>query len=245
MRRMAGPEAMPRSTRRPPDGRCLAVLVLLAAVAGCAGAPGEVRYASGRRADVSPDGLHRIETRGGRAQRVYVKPGADLHGYDQILLEPVVMRFSLRSAHSLQPKTVEIVKKSFQKIFEKELRKSAVYTLASAPGPRVLRATPQLADIVVAARAPRTPDEQIIVQSSGAVTLALELADSLSNATLVRVFDRRAVGDQTGLAYRQLPGADVHKARLVFSQWAQRLRSWLDDVREIPPLPADAPSDEG
>ena len=242
---MAGPERMPRPTRRPPDGRYLAVLSLLAAVAGCAGAPGEVRYASGRQAAVSPDGLHRIEAWGGRALRVYVKPGADLHGYNQILLEPVVLRFSLHSAHSLGPRTVEIVKKSFHEIFEKEIQKSAVYTLASAPGPRVLRATPQLVDVVVAAPAPRTPDEQIVVQSSGAVTLALELADSRSNATLVRVFDRRAVGDQTGLAYRQRPGADVGKARVVFSQWAQRLRSWLDNVREIPPLPADAPSDEG
>ena len=43
----------------------------------------------------------------------------------------------------------------------------------------------------------------------------------------------------------ELPGADVNKARLVFLQWAQRLRSWLDNVREIPPLPAEAAADAG
>lgn len=241
---VTGLEVMPRTVRRPRDARCAAVLPLLALLAGCAGAPGEVRYATSRRAEVSPDGLHRIETWGGRAQRVYVRPGADLLGYDKILLETVVLRFSLLSAGSLDSQTMALVERTFHEIFEKELQKSQVYTLVSTPGPRVLRVTPQLVDIVVAApQAPRTPDEQMVVESSGAVTLVIELADSRSNATLMRAYDRRSVGGHTGLAYRQLPGEDVAQARVVFRQWSQRLRSWLDSVREIPPLPAEPPAE--
>ncbi|MDJ0852505.1 MAG: DUF3313 family protein [Myxococcota bacterium] len=241
---MTGLEALPRPVRRPRGGCRALTVLLLVLLAACAGSPGEVRYTTGRRAEVSPDGLHRIETWGGRAQRVYVRPGADLHGYDQVLLERVVLRFSLLSAGSLDYRTVALVEKEFHQIFEDELRKSQVYTLASTPGPRVLRVTPQLVDIVVAApQAPRTPDEQVVVETSGAVTLAIELADSRSNATLMRAYDRRQVGGQTGLVYRQLPGEDVARAKIVFRQWSQRLRSWLDSVREIPPLPAEPPTE--
>ena len=215
-------------------------LSMLAVLAGCAGAPGQIRYATGRDARVSEDGLHTIQTWAGMARRVYVKPGADLSTYDRVMLDPVVVRFSLISGRTLDRDKVALVEKTFQDIFEKELKKSTVYTLVSEPGPRVLRLTPQLVNVVVTAPPrPLTPDEQFVIQSAGAVTLELELSDSLSRAALVRAFDRREVGGQTGLAYRDTGGANLAQAQLVFIQWAQRLRSWLDSVREIPPLPAE------
>ena len=214
-------------------------LTMVTMLAGCA-SPGEVRYATGRRAGVSPDGLHIIDTWGGRGQRVYVKPGVDLRPYDKVILEPVVVRFGLTSARTLDDDKVALVKKTFREIFQKELEKSEVHTLVTESGPDVLRVTPQLADLVITAPAtPRTPDEQVIISSVGAVTLALELSDSRTHAVLVRAYDRRAIGGQTGGAYRESPGANLSEARLMFSRWAQRLRSWLDSVHEIPLLPAD------
>ncbi len=218
---------------------------LAVGVAGCASKPGEIHYATGRKAAVSPDGLHRVDTWGGRAERVYVRPGADLHGYDKVMLAPVVMRFSLRSAQTLDSKTVRLVEKTFQETLLQELAKSQIYTVVNVSGPGVLIVKPQLVDVVVTApRVPATPDEQIVIQSAGAVTLALELADSRTNAALVRAFDRREVGDSTGLAYVNREGANLARARIVFANWARRLRDWLDTVREIPPLPvAESPAE--
>lgn len=219
-------------------------LSLLAILVGCAGG-GEIQYSTGRQAGVSPDGLHLIDTWGGRGERVYVKPGVDLQPYDKVMLEPVVVRFGLTSARELDRDTVALVKKTFREIFERELAKSSVYTLVTEPGPDVLRLTPQLVDVVITApRTPATPDETLVIQSAGAVTLALELSDSRSHAALVRAYDRRPIGGQGGTAYVDRAGANLAQARLVFLRWAQRLRGWLDRVREIPPLPAEAPAEE-
>jgi hypothetical protein len=214
----------------------LAALVVLA---GCAGS-GEIQYATGRRAGVSPDGLHLINTWGGRAQRVYVKPGVDLQGYDKVMLEPVVVRFGLTSARELSRETIAVVKQNFRDIFEREIGKSTIYTLVKEPGPDVLRLTPQLIDLVITApKRPATPDESIVIRSAGAVTLALELSDSRSHAALVRAYDRRAISNPSGLAYKERPGAGLANARMIFVGWAQRLRGWLDSVRTIPPLPVE------
>ena len=105
----------------------------------------------------------------------------------------------------------------------------------------MLRLTPELVDVVMTARSrSATPDEVLVIESAGAVTLALELSDARTHAMLVRAYDRRAIGSQTGLAYRDTAGANLAQARLVFIRWAQRLRGWLDRVREIPPLPAES-----
>ncbi len=231
-----------RASGRPraPLGPIAVVLAWAVALGGCAGS-GELRYADGRHAKVTPDGLHQIDTWGGRAERVYVRPGVDLAKYDKVMLDPVVVRFSMSSPRTLSQSEVSTVRKDFREIFLKELGKSRVYALVTTPGPSVLRVTPKLVDVVVT-QPPRaaTPDEIHVMESSGAVTLSLELSDSRSHAVLVRAFDRRPVGAQSGLAYRDTAGADMARARLVFVRWAQRLRGWLDRVRAIPPLPVEA-----
>ena len=69
--------------------------------------------------------------------------------------------------------------------------------------------------------------------------MALALTDSQTQTVLVRAYDRQAVGNAGGFAYRDTPGANLANARMVFQQWAMRLRSWLDQVRAIPPLSAE------
>jgi hypothetical protein len=207
--------------------------------------PGEVQYTTGRQADVTPDGLHRIQTWGSMAARVYVKPGVDLSRYDKVMLDPVVVRFGLGTSRTLDANARSAVQKAFESEFRGQLGKSTVYTLVSEPGADVLRLTPELADVVVTApRQPDTPDSDFYVQQTGAVTLALLVTDSLSHAVLVRAYDRQAVEDPSGLAYRSTPGANLANARLIFRQWASRIRGWLDQVRAIPPLPAGEASQE-
>ncbi len=213
--------------------------LLVVALTGCA-TPGEIQFATGRRAAVSPDGLHAIETWGPRSVRVFVKPGVDLHPYDKVMLEPVIVRVGLMSPRTPDRETIALAKQSFREIFESELGRSEVYELVTEPGPDVLRVTPQLVDLVITTPpGPRSPDERLIISSAGEVTLVLELSDSRTHAVLVRAFDRRSLGNETGSAFRDQAGAGLSNARLIFVQWAQRLRGWLDAVREIPPLPAE------
>ena len=214
----------------------MAAVVML--VGGCA-SPGEIRYATGGRARESPDGLHAIETWGGRAQRVYVRPGVDLKQYDRVLLEPVVIRFGLASASTLDSHAEALVEQTFDKAFENELRNSTVHALVDEPGEGVLRVTPQLVDVVVAATPPSSPRDRLYVQSVGAVTLVLEVSDSRTHAVLVRAFDRRAIGGSGGTAFESSPARNLYEAEVVSAQWARRLRDWLDRVQEIPPLPAE------
>jgi hypothetical protein len=214
----------------------LALAALATLTLACA-SPGGVQYTSGRRAEVTPDGLHRIQTWGSMASRVYVRPEVDLHPYDKLILDPVVIRFALGSTRELAPQDVRRVEASFDEAFRGQLAKSAVYTLVTQPGSDVLRLTPELGDVVVTAPAqPATPDADVYVKQSGAVTLALVLSDSLSRTVLVRAYDRQTVGGPTDLAFRATPGANLANAKLVFQQWALRLRSGLDEVRALPPL---------
>jgi len=219
--------------------RLLKVLPWTALVLACA-SPGGIEYTSGRRAEVTPDGLHRIETWSSTASRVYVRPGADLHRYDKVMLEDVVVRYGMGTTRALDPQHLRKLEQTFQEVFRSELEKSAVYRLVGVPGPDVLRVVPELVDVVVTApQQPATPDSDFYVQEAGAVTLALALTDSLSQTVLVRAYDREAVEGGSGLGYRVTPGANLANARLVFQQWAARLRSRLDSVRAIPPLPAE------
>lgn len=219
--------------------RALSALSCAALALACGGAGG-VQYATGLQADVTPDGLHRIQTWASMASRVYVRPGVNLQGYDKVILDPVVVRYGMGTTRELDPKKLRAVEQTFQQVFRSELAKSTVYRLVSEPGPDVLRLIPELADVVITAPAqPSTPDSDYYVQQSAAVTLALALTDSLTQTVLVRAYDREAVGNPGGFAYRDSPGANLANARMVFQQWAMRLRGWLDQVRAIPPLPGE------
>jgi hypothetical protein len=209
------------------------------AALACAGGGG-VQYTTGREAQATPDGLHRIQTWASMASRVYLRPGVNLQGYDKVILDPVVVRYGMGTTRELDPKKLSAVEQTFQQVFRSELAKSKVYRMVEEPGPDVLRLVPELVDVVISAPAqPSTPDSDYYVQQTAAVTLALALTDSTTQTVLVRAYDREAVGNPGGFAYRDTPGANLANARMVFQQWAMRLRGWLDQVRAIPPLPAE------
>jgi hypothetical protein len=217
----------------------VAALACAALALACAGA-GEVQYVGGEQGQRTPDGLYRIRTWGSMASRVYVRPGVDLGRYDKVILDPVVMRYGLGTTRELGAEKQRTVERTFQDVLRSQLEKSTVYQLVEAPGPDVLRVDAELLDVVISApQQPMTPDSDFYVQQSGAMTLGLALSDSLTRTVLVRAYDRQAVGSAGGFAYRSDSGANLANARHVFQQWAMRLRSSLDHVRAIPPLPAE------
>lgn len=219
-------------------------LVLAAFVPGCAG-PGQsgIYYATGKDA-VTPDGLHRVKWEPFRLS--FVKPGADLARYDQILLDGVTVSYertptdqpTLSPNYALPPDGMAFLKKTFHDEFVRELSKSADFTIASAPGPRVLRIQAQLVDLVMTtAPVGSVPaDEMEFAQNYGAVTLLLDGRDSESGEPLVRVGERREI--QLSQTFAQDDAVGKAAAwREQTRQWASELRRELDQLHGLPEIP--------
>jgi len=76
---------------------------------------------------------------------------------------------------------------------------------------------------------------EIYLSQVGEATLVLELRDSESNTTLVRMIDRRAAEKASGMTWSNTVSNTAEVRRLI-RQWAVRLRNALDTV----PLLTDA-----
>ncbi len=217
----------------------LSILVVGAAAfaLGCAPPPpvDDIRYYGAGEPHTTADGLHRIKDPGGI---VFMKPGADLHRYNRVMLDTVRIRYKRGPGRHLTPKRHEQVKRRFREAFEGELRHSKVYTLTDAPGPDVLRVTPSLVDLVISAPEEPKGRADTIVKEGAIVTLILELSDSVSHEPLIRAAQRRQVRNPANTAYVTSETANMAGARILFRHWAGLLRQVLDKVREIPPLPA-------
>lgn len=220
---------------------CLSLLAC-AAASGCATSAREVSYSEGRKAQVTADGLHRIDARGATTN-VFVRPATDLKPYTQVILDPVRIRYSRGSTRHLDDEIMRRRAEGFRGAFVKELEKNTVYTLVTAPGAHVLRIAPQVVDLTVTAPRDPSPSSRrtVLVDSAGAMTLVLDISDSRSHAPLVRVGSRQVVSNPTSTGYEANPAKNLSDARIVFRHWAKLLRKWLDDVREIPPVPGSAP----
>jgi hypothetical protein len=219
-----------------------AAAMLCAALAtGCAPpGPGEIRYETGQPSDETVNGLYLVKPPWGVNARVFVKPGADLERYDQVLLAPVEIRYLRATTRKLTPEQSKVLEGVFRSSLLDQLRKSTVYRVAQAPGPKVIRLQASLVDLDVTAPNPNMEslDTTVFVASAGAVTGLLELSDSETGEMLVMAAEREQVSNVGGAVLQNSGTANLANARTLFDNWALRLRGWLDHVREIPPLPA-------
>jgi hypothetical protein len=213
-------------------------LVLACAPSG----PGEITYATGRNAGETADGLFRVDSPFGVSAKVFVRPGVSLDEYDQVMLDPVRVRYLRSSSRHLDAEAQEILEARFEDALKKQLEKSEVYTLVETPGPNVLRVQASIVDLDVTAPPDTAPTAQttVFVSSAGAMTGLLEISDSQSKQALVRAADRQQVSDVAGTIVENSPTASLADAAVLFRHWALKVRGWLDHVREIPPLPEGA-----
>jgi hypothetical protein len=207
---------------------------------GCApSGPGEITYATGRTAGETADGLYRVDSPFGVSAKVFVRPGASLEEYDQVMLDPVRVRYLRSSSRQLDAESQEILEARFEDALKKQLEKSEVYTLVESAGPRVLRVQASIVDLEVTAPPDTAPTAQtaVFLSSAGAMTGLLEISDSRSHQALVRAADRQRVSDVAGTIIENSSTANLGDASVLFRHWALKLRGWLDHVRDIPPLP--------
>jgi hypothetical protein len=210
-------------------------LAIAAGIAlGCA--PKQPTMQSGPAAEITHDGLHRVDNAGFAA--VWVKPGANLGRYSKILpMEPTfhyrTVQGSGRSSgdYEVPERRREdferIVKESFRKSFEK----SKYYTMATEPGPDTLVLLGAIHDIVSHVPQERGERSDTFVSEIGEATIVLELRDSESHEVLARAAERRSVTPTRELTWSSSVSS-ASEIRKVAALWGGKLRDQLDALHE-------------
>jgi hypothetical protein len=190
------------------------------------------------------DGLTRAPSK--QVDLLYVRPGASLAGYQRLRLDPVQVAFDKnwtpnRDARSLSQRVsstdMEKIKTDlateFSKILKAELGKSG-YGFVDVDGEDVLRVTAAIADLSITAPGNSDARSRSYVANAGAMTLVIELRDSVSGQLLARVIDREEARTN-GRFEVSSRAANSGAAITVMSRWASLLRKGLDDVKGQPP----------
>jgi hypothetical protein len=175
---------------------------------------------------------------------VYLRPGATVTQYDRVAILDCYVEFSktwLRdyntstrdpgariSDEDLERARTQLAKQ-FRNIFSEELAKGG-YQLGEADMPGVLVLRPALVNIAVSAPDLMTPGRSTTyAQSSGEMTLYLELWDGATNTLLARVIDAQA--DRTMYGQRTSSVTNRAAADQILQAWAVELRKKLELAR--------------
>jgi hypothetical protein len=194
------------------------------------------------------DGLVAVKSK--RMDMAFVAPGADFRPYDKLMIDPTQVSFhkdwikNMNDRRDLSRKVdeghanevIEAARTNFAEVFSEAFSKGG-YTVVTSPGPGVLRVTPGLINLYINA-----PDVMAAGRSTsytanaGEATMVLEIRDSLTNALLGRVLDRRETRESAGMqmSNRVTNTADF---RLLFKSWATSCVKGLDTLKSLSPLP--------
>ena len=198
--------------------------------------------ASADSQELSPDGLELVEK--DRRGEIYAAPGVDWSVYQQILLEPASVAFrrnwqrDQNRYHSLKvkPRDVERIKSDlaslFDEVFTEELTADGAYEMAAESDENVLRIRPQIVDLDIYAPDTRSAGiTQSYTETSGKMTLKLELYDSVTGDLIATASDRR---ESPRRGYYQWSNSVSNRAdaRRMLERWAKELRKRLDEARD-------------
>jgi hypothetical protein len=167
---------------------CLGLLVW-----GCAsGTANTIRYETGVRALATDDGLHRI--RAPRTDTLYVRPGATLADYDRFMIVPVDVFYREPPAGTLVNEFQPRERERFERMVRRELStafgRDETLSESDAPGPGVLRLRVQFVDLSLGVPR-RAPPGQDRVWTTTEFRLFLDVSDSVSGQSLLRMVDYR------------------------------------------------------
>lgn len=191
--------------------------------------------------EVDSDGLHLVKDR--KVYAAYAKPGADLSGYDKVMLVGCFVDFVkdwqrdynmdvIGLNGRVTDKDAETIKKrladEFAKVFTEVLTKKG-YPVVTESGPGVLLLRPALINVDVAAPDLTTVVRQgALVNSAGGMTLYMELYDSATNTLIGRVADPQA--DDNDVAHVANRVTNKAAADLILRHWADLLAKRLDEA---------------
>jgi hypothetical protein len=205
--------------------------------AGCSTTTPTINTATDAR--VSFDGLN--EVTGTNVDEAWARVDLDLTPYSKIMLESVGIEYrpdgetrksSMARSTATHFEVTDVQKERLESImrdaFVNELGKSQKYTLVSESGPDVLLLRGGLLDVVSFVPPDTIGRSEVFLREVGEATLVLELHDSVTEAILARIIDRRAA---------EAPGQDIRwsnnvnnatEVRRLANYWARALRESLD-----------------
>jgi len=215
--------------------RLIGASLLLALLAGCL-APATVQ--TGPDAEVSHDGLYKVDN--SRMKLAWVKPDADLRGYDKVRLVGSGVEYravkgggrsttranSRRTDFPMSEDSRDRFEKLVGEVFLDELGKSEYYTIVNEDGPDVLEVKGALIDVVSNVPPDMIGRGDYFLSKIGEATLLLEIRDSQSNEIIARAADRTAIEPQ--IAVRSNRVTNISETRREVRKWAVILREALD-----------------
>jgi len=228
----------------------VAALAATLTISGVAAAPKQPRIQTGPNAEVTADGLVRVEK--SVVDAAWVKPDFDLTPYKKLMiasagvsykkLKPVTgTAFANRSNGQSEFPVKEENKAQFNEIlkeeFTKELSKLQRYQIVDKAGPDVLLLVGGVID--VESNVPPYLDSPsyaggaagVYLSSVGEATLIIELRDSQSNEILGRAADRRAA--ESPFTFQANGPTGWSQVHLLAQYWASLLRKRLEEVEKI------------
>lgn len=126
------------------------------------------------------------------------------------------------------PERKKRLKEIFAERFREELGKSAHFTLVNEAAPDVLLIKGGLIDVVSYVPPQQTGRYEIFLDRIGEATLVLEIRDSVSEAIIARVVDRRAAENVSRDFQRSNRATNTAEVRRLAGIWARILREQLD-----------------
>jgi len=214
----------------------LTLVVAALVAAGCA--TPEPTIQTGPSAEVSFDGLHKIDN--SAFAEAWADPDIDFSRYHKIMPGGAFFEFravkktnkttSARLTSSqdefwISDESKKKLEEEVSAIFNEELAKSTRFTPTDKPGDDVLIIRGGLHDIVSRVPPQYIGRSEIYLRSVGEATLILEAVDSMSGEVVARAVERRAM---------QRPGQDLMLANTV-TTWAEvrrTARAWATKLRE-------------
>ena len=174
---------------------------------------------------------------------VWAEPGADLSQYDRVyLVEPYVAfkknwkRETNRGLNQVSNRDMERIKTNvkelFIEVFTEELEKGG-YKLANERAEDVLLVKPAIIDLdVIAPNTSTMGLTHTFSESSGSMTLYMELYDSETDDLLAKAMDTRTDRGKGWMQYQTGP-ANRQAGIKMMRPWAEALVKGLDEAREV------------
>lgn len=212
--------------------KCSFILALLAA--------GSLQAASDKLPEVTVDGLHHLSDT--ELAIVYTQPGADLGQYNKVYLADAHVAFKKNwqrdqnaggrigvTASDMEMMKTELAA-MFREVFATTLQDGG-YELVTARGEDVLMIKPAIINLDITA-----PDTMLsgmtrsYAESSGEMTLYLELLDSVTGDLIGKALDRKR-DRETGYFQWQNRVTNRAAANRILKEWAEVLKDGLDAAR--------------
>jgi len=205
--------------------------------------------AASGQAPESPDGLVKVRSR--QMEMAWLRPGADFRPYTKVNISRTTVAFrpnwlkdyNLNSggvgnwvSQDQANQIMAAAQTNFDDVFADEFKKAG-YEVVTTTGPDVLRVNSGILDLNVIAPLGGSTGQTSWIISAGDAALIVEVRDTVTNALLGRVADRRATQNMG----RQLAttSINIYDFRLLFELWAGICTKALGELKARSPVPTD------